>query len=143
VELDRPALLDPGVWTWVRDHRFPHLADWFNDQVAAGRVLVCELVVIELVRLAPNEDRAGELAERLSAFESVPMPSTLWRRAAEMQLLLAPSGDHRRVPPADLLLAAAAERAGVSMLHYDRDYQRIAAVTDLEHEWFVPDGALA
>lgn len=138
-----PALYDTGVWTWVRDRRFPHLAEWFNGQVAEGRVLVCELVVIELVRLAPNGRRAHEVSERLAEFESVPMPSGLWSRAQETQLALAAAGDHRRVPPADLLLAAAAEEAGVPFLHYDRDYERIAAVTDLEHYWFVPDGTLA
>jgi predicted nucleic acid-binding protein len=106
-------------------------------------VLVCDLVVIELTRLAPNEARAHEIAERLDAVKSVPMPGALWGRAREVQLLLAPNGDHRRVPPADLLLAATAERAGVPLVHYDRDYERIAAVTDLQHEWLVPDGSLA
>ena len=71
------------------------------------------------------------------------MPSSLWRRARETQLMLAPRGDHRRVPPADLLLAAAAEEADVPLIHYDRDYERIAAVTALHHEWLMPDGALA
>jgi predicted nucleic acid-binding protein len=131
------------VWTWVRDRRFPHLASWFNGQVAAGRVLVCELVILELVRLTPNEQRAREVAQRLSAFASVPMPQPLWRRAGELQLLLAATGDHRRVPPPDLLLAAAAEAAGVRLVHYDRDYERIAAVSRLEQSWLVPDGSLA
>ena len=31
---DQPALVDSGVWTWVRDRRFPGLAAWFNTQVA-------------------------------------------------------------------------------------------------------------
>jgi predicted nucleic acid-binding protein len=106
-------------------------------------VLVCELVVLELTRLAPNEVRARGTAERLEAFESVPMASALWSRAREVQLLLAPEGDHRRVPPADLLLAAAAEQAQVPLVHYDRDYERIAAVADLRQEWFVEDGSLA
>lgn len=78
VELDGPALFDTGVWTWVRDRRAPRLAGWFNDEVAAGRVLVCDLVVLELVRLAPNESRAGEIAARLEAFESVSMGPALW-----------------------------------------------------------------
>ncbi len=143
VELDGPALFDTGVWTWARDSRFPHLAEWFNGEVAAGRVLVCDLVVLELTRLAPNEKRARATADRLDAFESVPMPSALWGRAREVQLLMAPDGDHRRVPPADLLFAAAAEKAGVPLVHYDRDYERIAAVADLEHRWFVEDGSLA
>jgi predicted nucleic acid-binding protein len=106
-------------------------------------VLVCDLIVLELTRLAPNEDRAREIGGRLDAFESLPMPSELWNRGREVQLLLAPAGDHRRVPPADLLLAAAAEAASVPLVHYDRDYERIAAVTDLQHKWMVADGALA
>jgi predicted nucleic acid-binding protein len=143
VEPEVPALYDTGVWTWARDRRFPQLAEWFNRQVAEGRVLVCDLVALELTRLAPNERRAREVAERLAGFESLPMPAELWSRARDTQLALAKNGDHRRVPPADLLLAAAAEQAAVPFLHYDRDYERIAAVTDLEHEWFVPDGTLA
>jgi predicted nucleic acid-binding protein len=131
------------VWTWARDRRFPHLAEWFNGEVAAGRVLVCDLIVLELTRLAPNEARARAVAERLDAFKSVPMPGTLWDRAREIQLLMAPEGDHRRVPPADLLLAAAAEQAEVPLVHYDRDYERIAAVAGLRHEWLVKDGSLA
>src|SRR4051794_2659880 len=62
VNLDGPALFDTGVWTWARDRRFPHLAEWFNNEVEAGRVLVCDLVVLELTRLAPNEDRAHRVA---------------------------------------------------------------------------------
>ena len=50
--LERPALIDTGVWTRVRDHRFPMLADSFNDQVAAGLVLVCDLVAIELIAVS-------------------------------------------------------------------------------------------
>ncbi len=139
----RPALVDTAVWTWARDRRFPGLAAWFNDEVRAGRVLVCDLVVLELVRLAPTEPRARELAARLATFEALPMSGELWSRAREVQLLMAAAGDHRRVPPADLLIAATAERAGTPLVHYDHDYDRIAAVTAQPHLWFVADGALA
>lgn len=141
--LDRPALFDTGVWTWARDRRFPQLADWFNAQVAASRVLVCDLVILELVRLAPNEKRAREVTERLDAFQLVPMPAKLWARARDLQLLLTTSGDHRRIPPVDLLIGAAAETAGVTLIHYDRDYERIAKISALKHKWFLPDGTLA
>lgn len=141
--LDRPALFDTGAWTWARDRRFPELRAWFNAAVEAGLVLVCDLVVLELTRLTPNERRAREIAGRLAAFEAIPMPAGLWDRARETQLALAANGDHRRVPPADLLLAAAAEEADVALVHYDRDYERIAAVGGLRQEWLVPDGTLA
>jgi predicted nucleic acid-binding protein len=142
-ELDGPALFDTGAWTWARDRRFPELTAWFNTAVEAGLVLVCDLVVLELTRLAPNERRAQELAGRLAVFEAIPMSAGLWDRARETQLALAANGDHRRVPPADLLLAGAAEEAGVALVHYDRDYERIAAVGGLRQEWLVADGTLA
>ena len=56
--LDRPALFDTGAWTWARDRRFPELTAWFNAAVEAGQVLVCDLVILELTRLALNEGRA-------------------------------------------------------------------------------------
>jgi predicted nucleic acid-binding protein len=127
----------------VRDRRFPELASWFNAQVAEGLVLVCDLVVLELVRLTPNESRAHEVAARLEAFGSVAMDTELWKRARELQILLSASGDHRRIPPADLLIGAAAERADVPLVHYDRDYERLARVSVLKQRWLAPDGALA
>jgi predicted nucleic acid-binding protein len=105
--------------------------------------LVCDLVVLELTRLTPNAQRAEEVADRLGRFESVSMTAEIWSRARDTQLALAASGDHRRVPPAELLLAATAEQAGVALVHYDRDYERIGAVAGLRQEWLVPDGTLA
>jgi len=131
------------VWTWVRDRRHPHLATWFNAQVAGGLVLVCDLVALELTRMAPNATRAREVAQRLGLFAALPMPEALWRRVRELQLALAEGGDHRRVPPVDLLIAACAEAAGVPLVHYDRDYERIAAVSMLDQRWLVADGALS
>jgi hypothetical protein len=106
-------------------------------------VLVCDLVILELVRLSPNEARAKQVAQRLDAFKSVPMPTTLWQRVRELQLLLAATGGHRRVPPIDLLIGSAAEAAGVPLVHYDRDYERLANVCALQHHWLLPDGTLA
>jgi predicted nucleic acid-binding protein len=143
VSLDRPALFDTGVWTWARDRRFPELASWFNAQVANGFVLVCDVVVLELIRLTPNNTRAEEVAKRLEAFEFVTMGAELWKRARELQILMSATGDHRRAPVVDLFIGAAAERADVPLVHYDRDYERLARVSDLRHHWLVPDGALA
>lgn len=141
--LPAPALVDTGTWTWVRDRRHPYLADWFNREAAAGRVLVCDVVVLELVRMAPNQQRAEALNTTLSAFESVTMPPDVWADARRLQIALAATGDHRRVSPTDLLISCAAMRSGVSVLHYDHDYERIAAVSELQHRWLQPPGTLA
>lgn len=140
--LAAPTLIDTAVWTWVRDRRRPDLAIWFNREVAAGHVLVCDLVIVELVRLAPNAPRAADLAERLAAFASVAMPGALWPRARRLQQDLAAAGRHRGVPPADLLIAAAALESDVELLHYDADYEEIGAVSALRHRWLVARGEL-
>lgn len=140
--LSAPTLVDTAVWTWVRDRRRPDLAIWFNREATSGRVLVCDLVIVELVRLAPNARRAREVAERLASFASVPMPGSLWQRARGLQQSLAAAGTHRGVPPADLLIAAAALEASVELLHYDRDYEAIGAVSELRQRWLVERGAL-
>ena len=50
-------------------------------------------------------------------------------RALEVQDLLGDVGHHCGPSPVDLLLAAAAEQAGLVVLHVDRDYELVAAVT--------------
>jgi len=40
------------------------------------------------------------------------------------------------------LIAAAAEANALIVLHYDADFDRIAAVTDQPVEWVVPAGSI-
>ena len=49
---------------------------------------------------------------------------------------------HRRVRLADLLIAAAAERAELPVLHYDRHFELIASVTGQEVRPLAPLGSL-
>lgn len=50
-------------------------------------------------------------------------------RALEVQQELASRGQHRAPSIPDLLIAAAAEFAGLTVLHLDKDYELIAEVT--------------
>lgn len=64
-------------------------------------------------------------------------------RALSVSELLAERGQHRGVKPADLIIAAAAEAQNLTLLHYDDDYDRVAAVTGQRAEWIAPRGTLA
>lgn len=44
-------------------------------------------------------------------------------------LSLARRGEHRAAALADLVLAAVGERAGLTVLHCDREFEHLAAVT--------------
>lgn len=47
---------------------------------------------------------------------------------------------HRSVKIPDLLVAATAELAGLTVLHYDEDYERVGAATGQSTEWIVERG---
>jgi predicted nucleic acid-binding protein len=63
-------------------------------------------------------------------------------RAVEVQDALAEQSQQRGANIADLLIAAAAEAAGLVVLHYDHDYDLIAGVTGQPTEWIVPAGTV-
>jgi predicted nucleic acid-binding protein len=65
------------------------------------------------------------------------------RRAIEVQRMLMDDGQHRGVKIPDLLVAAIAETEGLTVLHYDADFDRIAAVTGQPSEWIVPKGSVS
>jgi predicted nucleic acid-binding protein len=62
-------------------------------------------------------------------------------RAFEVQGLLADRGQHR-LPIPDLVIAAAAESAGLTVLHYDTDFERIADITGQAQDWVVGRGTV-
>ena len=63
------------------------------------------------------------------------------KRARQVQRMLAGRSQRGRKVP-DLLVAATAEDAGLIVLHYDADFDRIAAVTGQKCEWVAPPGSI-
>jgi len=57
------------------------------------------------------------------------MTPTIKKRALAVQLLLADKGRHRAPSIPDLLVAATAELAGLTVLHTDKDFELIAEIT--------------
>ena len=51
------------------------------------------------------------------------------QRAVEVQMILADQGRHRAPSVPDLLIAAAAEQAGLTVLHQGKDFEIIAEIT--------------
>ena len=68
------------------------------------------------------------------------MPDEVWQTALETQSQLASASAHRGAALPDLLIAATAGRHGVTLLHYDREYDLIASVTGQPVRWIVPRG---
>jgi predicted nucleic acid-binding protein len=63
-------------------------------------------------------------------------------RAIQVMSALCERGQHRSVAIPDLLIAAVAERAELTIIHYDQDFDRIAEVTGQRTQWVVPRGSI-
>ena len=59
-----------------------------------------------------------------------------------MRALAHRSAGAHRIPIVDYLVAAAAQEINGTVLHYDADYDLLAAVMDFESAWLAPPGSL-
>lgn len=110
--------------------------------IEAGEAATCGIVDLEVLYSARSSAEHAEILQRRAlAYESVPMTQEIFERAIKVQGSLAKSGRHR-IPIPDLLIAAAAEEAGLVVLHYDSDFDTIAAVTRQPMEWVVERGSV-
>lgn len=127
---------------WSKAHNHDQLAIAFDEAVRSGLIATCDLVALELLRSARNHERFTHQRSLLEELPGAPIGTSQLARAREVQDLLAAQGRHRGVKPADLLIAAAAEAAGLPLLHYDHDYDLIASVTDQPSRWLAPRDSL-
>jgi predicted nucleic acid-binding protein len=112
--------------------------------IEAGLVATCAVIELEVLwstRTVGEFDRV--LADRQAGYEWLPTEDPDWRRAINVQQQLWATGLIRAVPLPDLLVAAVAERHRVTVMHYDADYDRIAAITQQPTEWVVPPGSVS
>ncbi|MGV1009184.1 MAG: PIN domain-containing protein [Dermatophilaceae bacterium] len=107
----------------------------------AGRAARAGISDLEIGFSARNAGEWDELTSALSAFTLVETTAQHIQRARAVQRLLAATRQRGRTIP-DLLLAAAAEDAGLTVLHYDADFDLICAVTNQGCDWVISPGTI-
>lgn len=108
---------------------------------AVGRLARAGISDLEIGYSARSAGEWDRLAAALDVFELVETTADHVRRARRVQRLLASRHQRGRKIP-DLLVAAAAESRDLTVLHYDADFDRIAAVTGQRCEWVVEAGSV-
>lgn len=130
-------LLDTSVLTRLRAasvlRRIQEL-----DAAGLARTSMTDL---EIGFSARNAGEWDHLAAALDAFRRVDVEAHHFERARQVQRRLAADGLRGRKVP-DLLVAAVAEGASLTVLHYDSDFDHIAAVTGQPAEWIVERGSI-
>ena len=107
-----------------------HVEEW-AERIQRGLVRIATSTRLELGYSARSaEDNRQSLAEPpVSAMPVEYLTPAAEDRAVEVQLALARGGHHRAPSVPDLLLAASAELAGLTVLHFDKEFELIADIT--------------
>lgn len=131
-------LLDSSVLTRLQHAAIREVIEPAVERGALARAGISDLELGYSARSGAEWDQS---AKALQAFELVETDGAHVKRARQVQRMLAAKRQRgRRLP--DLLIAAAAETLGLIVLHYDADFDRIAAVTGQPCEWVVPAGSI-
>lgn len=120
--IDRSAL--------VRLADSPDAAEW-AVRIRRGLVRITTVTRLETgysARSGP-ELRAGFQRPPLSSMPVEYLTPAIEDRAVEVLALLADRGQHRAPSIPDLIVAATAELAGLTVLHLDKDFDLIAEIT--------------
>ena len=110
--------------------------------LVAGKLAICPVTTLEILFSARNHRDFVETRAELAGLDQLAVEAPDFLRAVEVMELLSKRGKHRGPGIPDLLIAAVAEREGLTVLHYDRDFEVIASVTEQASEWAVPRGSV-
>jgi predicted nucleic acid-binding protein len=114
----------------VRLAASPDATEW-AERIERGLVRITTVTRLEVgysARSGPDL-RAGLQQPPLSSMPVEYLTPAIENRAVEILTLLADRGQHRAPSVPDLIIAATAELAGLTVLHLDKDFDVIAEIT--------------
>jgi predicted nucleic acid-binding protein len=137
-------LLDNSAWSRIVQgalgkERDATIASWIEQRELA----TCLPFLLEAGYSARSAaDHRAQMAD-LELLPCMRVTSAIEEQALQAQGELASVG-HHRLAPMDIVIAACAHETGTGVLHYDSDYDILAARTSLEFQsaWVAPPGTL-
>jgi predicted nucleic acid-binding protein len=137
---DNLYLIDTSAQARIRH---PEVRKIIAGLIADRAAATCVTVDLEAGYSGRDFTDVRVIAERRrSLYVVLPITEVIAERAREVQARMAARGHHRAAGVIDLITAAVAEYYGAAVVHYDADFEHIAAVTSQPHAWIAPRGTL-
>jgi len=130
-----PVLADTSAWMQAR--RDPKARSLLLGAVGRGDVCWCWPVRYELMVDARGPEGVAAVERTLEGLREIPMDRSVQRTVLATMRDLAATGSHgaHRYPLADLTVAAAAQGAGVDILHFDQHLERLGDHLGVGAHW--------
>lgn len=135
-----PLLADTSAWS--RAGAPSVMARWASA-LSRRALLTTPPVMLELLYSATDGHELRRQEDAIADLRSIPLTQAVARAAlGAMRELSDVQPGYHRLPATDYLIAAAAQEAGVGVLHYDRHFDRLSEVLEFESVWLAPPGSL-
>lgn len=130
-----PVLADTSAW--MQSRRDAKARDLLLGAIERGEVRWCWPVRYELMVDARGADGIAAVERTLDGLREVPVDRGVQRAVLAAMRELAAGGSHgaHRFPLADLTVAAAAQQAGIDILHFDQHLDRLGDHLGVESHW--------
>lgn len=130
-----PVLADTSAWMQAR--RDAKARGLLMDAIERGNVCWCWPVRYELMVDARGPDGIAAVERTLENLREVPVDRGVQRAALATMRELAAEGSHgaHRFPLTDLTVAAAAQGAGVDILHFDQHLEHLGDHLGVRSHW--------
>ncbi|MFE5483629.1 PIN domain nuclease [Streptomyces sp. NPDC056527] len=132
-------LIDTSAVFRIIEHKT--VREKWVKHMAEGVIGLCDVSELEILYSAQSaNDRLAKEDSLAQLFNWVAVPEGVYQRARRVQQMLTNRGEHRSAGPVDLLVAATAELSGLTLIHYDKDFETVARVTGQPTQWIAPPG---
>lgn len=130
-----PVLADTSAWMQAR--RDAKGRDLLLGAIERGDVCWCWPVRYELMVDARGSDGIAAVERTLENLREVPVDRGVQRAVLATMRELAAGGSHgaHRFPLTDLAVAAAAQDAGIDILHFDQHLERLGDQLGVASHW--------
>ena len=130
-----PVLADTSAWMQAR--RDPKARELLLAAVERGDVCWCWPVRYELTVDARGSEGIATVEHTLDGLREIPVDRGVQRAVLATMRELATAGSHgsHRFPLADLTVAAAAQDAGIDILHFDQHLERLGDHLGIDAHW--------
>jgi predicted nucleic acid-binding protein len=136
------SVLIADTSAWARASH-PLVREPWAGALRGGQIATCSIVTLELLFSARDVRELAALEAEQALLRDVPVSVSAQRAAiGALRDLAAEGPGQHRVPIADALIAAAAQEAGIDVLHYDHHYDRLAKILNFSSVWIEPAGTL-
>lgn len=130
-----PVLADTSAWMQAR--RDVGARDLLLGAIERGDICWCWPVRYELMVDARGAEGIAAVERALEGLREIPVDRGVQRAVSATMRELAAAGSHgaHRFPLADLAVAAAAQEAGIGILHFDQHLEQLGDHLSVSAHW--------